>query len=68
MNLLKRNSEIYRQERLLRPAIGAIIRGNVKPLIGYFRYLNLESKLKEKDFGTLSFVVFIADSIFKTKS
>jgi len=58
MNSLKRNSEIYRQERLLRPVIGAVIRGNVKPLIGYFRYLNLESELKEKDFGTLSFVLY----------
>jgi len=58
MNLLTRNSEIYRQIRLLRPAIGAVIRGNIKPLIGYFRYLNLESKLKEKDFGTLSFVLY----------
>jgi len=58
MNSLKRNSEIYRQERLLRPVIGAVIRGNVKPLIGYFRYLNLESKLKEKDFGTLSYVLY----------
>ena len=58
MNLLKRNSEIYRQARLLRPAIGAIIRGNVKPLIGYFRYWNLKSKLKEKDFKTLSFVLY----------
>jgi len=57
MNSLKRNSEIYRQERLLRPVICAVIRGNVKPLIGYFRYLNLESKLKEKDFGTLSYVL-----------
>jgi hypothetical protein len=52
------NSEIYRQMRLLRPAIGALVRGNVKPLIGYFRYLNLESKLQEKDFGTLSFVLY----------
>jgi FkbM family methyltransferase len=58
MNLLTRNSEIYRQIRLLRPAIGAVIKGNVKPLIGYLRYLNLESKLKEKDFGTLSFVLY----------
>jgi FkbM family methyltransferase len=58
MELLARNSEIYRQIRLLRPAIGAVIRGNVKPLIGYFRYFNLESKLKEKDFGTLSFVLY----------
>jgi len=58
MNLLKRNREIYRQARLLRPAIGAVVRGNVKPLIGYLRYLNLESKLKEKDFGTLSFVLY----------
>jgi hypothetical protein len=58
MDLLKRNSEIYRQIRLLRPAIGAVIRGNVKPLIGYFRYLKLESSLKEKDFGTLSFVLY----------
>jgi FkbM family methyltransferase len=58
MNPLTRNSEIYRQIRLLKPAIGAVIRGNIKPLIGYFRYLNLESKLKEKDFGTLSFVLY----------
>jgi hypothetical protein len=58
MNLLTRNSEICRQIRLLKPAIGAVIRGNIKPLIGYFRYLNLESKLKEKDFGTLSFVLY----------
>ena len=58
MDSLKRNSEIYRQARLLRPAIGAVIRGNVKPLIGYFRYLSLESKLKEKDFGSLSFVLY----------
>ena len=58
MNLLKRNNKIYRQARLLRPAIGAVIRGNVKPLIGYFRYLNLESKLKEKDFGTLSYALY----------
>jgi len=48
MNLLTRNNEIYRQIRLLRPAIGAVIKGNVKPLIGYFRYWNLESKLKEE--------------------
>jgi hypothetical protein len=58
MNLLTRNSEICRRIRLLRPAIGAVIRGNVKPLIGYFRYLRLESKHKEKDFGTLSFVLY----------
>jgi len=57
MGLLTRNSEIYRQIRLLRPAIGAVIRGNVLPLIGYIMYLNLESKLKEKDFETLSFVL-----------
>jgi FkbM family methyltransferase len=58
MSLLTKNNEIYRQTRLLRPAIGAVIRGNVKPLIGYFRYLNLENKLKEKDFGTLSFAFY----------
>jgi hypothetical protein len=55
---LTRNSKIYRQTRLLRPAIGAVIRGNIKPLIAYFKYLNLENKLKEKDFGTLSFALY----------
>jgi len=65
MNLLTRNSEIYRQIRLLRPAIGAVIRGNIKPLIAYFKYLNLESKLKEellksfcRDFETLIFALY----------
>jgi hypothetical protein len=29
MNLLTRNSEINRQIGLLRPAIGAVIRGNI---------------------------------------
>ena len=58
MNLLTRNSKIYREIRLFRPAIGAVIRGNVKPLIAYFKYLNLENKLKEKDFETLSFVLY----------
>jgi|GEM_PF-2549201 hypothetical protein len=41
MNLLKRNSKIYRQVRLLRPVIGAIIRGNVIPLIGYILNINI---------------------------
>ena len=58
MNLLTRNSEIYREIRLFRATIGAVIRGNIKPLIAYFKYLNLENKLKEKDFGTLSFVLY----------
>ena len=58
MNLLTKNSKIYKQIRFLRPVIGALIRGNVKPLIGYFRYLHLENKLKEKDFGTLSFALY----------
>jgi FkbM family methyltransferase len=65
MNLLTRNSEIYRQVRLLRPTIGAVIRGNIKPLIAYFKYLKLESKLKEEllksfagDFETLSFALY----------
>jgi len=58
MNLLTRNSEIYREIRLLRPAIGAVIRGNIKLLIAYFKYWNLENKLKEKDFGTLSFALY----------
>jgi hypothetical protein len=49
-NLLIRNIEIYRQVKLLRPAIGALFKGNVKPLIGYFRYLNLEKSIKEKLF------------------
>ena len=48
MNLLIRNIEIYRQVKLLRLAIGALIKGNVKPLIGYFRYLNLKIENKEK--------------------
>ena len=47
-NLLIRNIEIYRQVKLLRPAIGALFKGNVKPLIGYFRYLNLKIENKEK--------------------
>jgi len=58
MNLLTRNSEIYREIRLFRATIGAVIRGNIKPLIAYFKYLNLENKLKEKDFGTLSFALY----------
>jgi FkbM family methyltransferase len=58
MELLTRNSKIYREIRLLRPAIGAAIRGNVKPLVGYLKYLNLESKLKEKNFETLSNVLY----------
>jgi FkbM family methyltransferase len=49
-NLLIRNIEIYRQVKLLRPAIGALFKGNVKPLIGYFRYLNLKIENKEKLF------------------
>jgi hypothetical protein len=52
MNLLiTRNSEIYREIRLLRPAIGAIIRGDVKPLLAYFRYLTLRNRVKDKDVG-----------------
>jgi FkbM family methyltransferase len=58
MNLLTRNSKIYRETRFLRQVIGAAIRGNVKPLIGYIRYLSLENKLKEKYFGALSFVLY----------
>jgi FkbM family methyltransferase len=46
MNLLTRNSKIYREIRFLRQVTGAAIRGNVKPLIGYIRYLSLENKLK----------------------
>jgi FkbM family methyltransferase len=54
MNLLiTRNSEIYREIRLLRPAIGAIIRGDVKPLLAYFRYLTLRNRVKDKDVGIL---------------
>ena len=49
MNLLTRNSEICREARLLRPAIGAVIRGDVKPLLAYFRYLTLRNKVKDKD-------------------
>jgi FkbM family methyltransferase len=58
MNLLTRNSKIYREIRFLRQVTGAAIRGNVKPLIGYIRYLSLENKLKEKYFGALSFVLY----------
>jgi len=54
MNLLiTRDSEIYREIRLLRPAIGAIIRGDVKPLLAYFRYLTLRNRVKDKDVGIL---------------
>jgi hypothetical protein len=49
-NILTRNNQINRQIRLLRPAIGAIIRGNVRPLIGYFSYLSLEKNIKAKLF------------------
>jgi FkbM family methyltransferase len=48
MKLLKRNNEIYRQIRVLKSAIGAMIRGNVKPSITYFRYFKLKNELKEK--------------------
>ena len=48
MKLLKRNNEIYRKTRLLKSAIGAIIRGNVNPSITYFRYLKLKTELNEK--------------------
>ena len=58
MNLITRNSKIYRETRFLRQVTGAAIRGNVKPLIGYIRYLSLENKLKEKYFGALSFVLY----------
>jgi FkbM family methyltransferase len=58
MHLLTNNHEIDRQLKLLGPAIGAVIRGNVKPLVGYLRYLRLESKLKEKDFGILSHALY----------
>jgi len=65
MNLLTRNSRIYRQARLLKPAIGAVIGGNIKPLIAYLKYLNLKSKLKRGiiksfagDFETLSFALY----------
>jgi FkbM family methyltransferase len=64
-NILTRNNQINRQIRLLRPAIGAIIRGNVRPLIGYFSYLSLEKNIKAKlfesfagDFETLSTVLY----------
>jgi FkbM family methyltransferase len=53
MNLLTKNSEIYREIRLLRPAIGTIIRGDVKPLLAYFRYLTLRNRVKDKDVGIL---------------
>jgi FkbM family methyltransferase len=50
---------------LLRPAIGAVIRGNIKPLIAYFKYLKLESKLREEllksfagDFKYLKFTLY----------
>jgi FkbM family methyltransferase len=47
MSLL--NNEIYREIKLLRPAIGTIIRGDIKPLLAYFRYLTLRNKVKDKD-------------------
>jgi hypothetical protein len=53
MNLLTKNSEIYREIRLLRPAIGAIIRSYVKPLLAYFRYLTLRNRVKDEDVGIL---------------
>jgi FkbM family methyltransferase len=53
MNLLTKNSEIYREIRLLRPAIGAIIRSDVKPLLAYFRYLTLRNRVKDEDVGIL---------------
>jgi FkbM family methyltransferase len=57
MNLLGRIIK-YRQLILLRPAIGAVIKGDVKPLISYFRYLRLESKFKEKESGFLSSIFY----------
>jgi hypothetical protein len=48
MNLLTRNSEIYREIRPFVPPIGAIIRGNIKPLLAYLEYLKLENSIKEK--------------------
>jgi FkbM family methyltransferase len=64
-NILTGNNQINRQIRLLRPAIGAIIRGNVRPLIGYFSYLSLEKNIKAKllesfagEFETLSTVLY----------
>jgi FkbM family methyltransferase len=55
--LLARNSEIYKQIILFRRIISKVIKGDVKPLIGYFKYLKLESRLKEKDLEALSAVI-----------
>jgi len=57
MNLLKRNSNIYRQIILLMRTIYTVTKGDVKPLIGYFKYLKLKGRLKEKDFEALSGVI-----------
>jgi hypothetical protein len=69
MNLLTKNSEIYKEIRLLRPAIGATIRGDVKPLLAYFRYLTLRNKVKDKDVGILILTFYfggynISDQLF----
>jgi capsule polysaccharide export protein KpsE/RkpR len=47
--LLARNNEVYKQIILFRRIISKVIKGDVKPLIGYFKHLKLESRLKEKD-------------------
>jgi FkbM family methyltransferase len=53
IDLLIRNSKIYREIRLLRPAIGAIIKGDIKPLLTFLRYLTLKNNVTDKDAGIL---------------
>ena len=59
MNFLNNNTKIYKRFKMLRPAIGAIFFGNIRPMVGYLRYLTLEeNKLKNVDFETLSIALY----------
>jgi FkbM family methyltransferase len=58
MRILINNTRIYKHAKLLRPAIGGILRGNVKPFIGYLKHLYYENELKNTDFEALSFVLY----------
>ena len=51
MNFLNNNTKIYKRFKMLKPAIGKIFFGNIRPMVGYLRYLTLvtleENKLKK---------------------